>query len=82
MSSLTCAQWVVRLANAEAALEKVALGQNATMTRYGEKQVQFTPATMKDLMAWRDECQRAVDACNGVTPTSGRSIIHVTPFDG
>lgn len=82
MSSVTCVQWAVRLANAEAALEKVALGKSLTGFRYGEKQTTYAPANWKDLIAWRDECQRAVDACNGVTPTSGRGMFRVTPMDG
>lgn len=80
--AVDCDEWRARLTRAEAAIERATLGESVVMQKHADKQLQFQPVDMNALEKWRAECQREVDKCNGITPTSGRGVVYVTPCDG
>lgn len=77
----TCAQWQARLDEADLALHTLRTGGQTVVVRYGEKQVNYSPASIRDLQAYVTYLQGKVDACNGVRGTA-RRIVQVIPSDG
>lgn len=71
--TVSCATLATQLAEAEAALHKLELGNKAEIVRAGEKQVSYTKSSIPDLTAYIARLQAAVDACNGIR-RKGRAI--------
>jgi peptidoglycan hydrolase CwlO-like protein len=73
-----CEQWIERLAEAEVALHKLAIGSKVEVLRAGEKQLTYTKAELGELRKYVDSLQAKVDACNG-TRSSKKRIVQFIP---
>lgn len=74
-----CATLATRLTQAETALHALETGRQVVSLRLGEKQQQYTPASVDKLRAYIASLKTQVDACNGVR-TNRRRIMRVLPI--
>lgn len=73
-----CAAFETRYAEADLALHKLRTGSKTESVRMGEKQINYTPASLAELARYVEYLKSKVDQCAGCGWT-GRRVIGVIP---